>query len=238
MQNDAYGMAGVEGVRRALSRYSDVDEVLASLETMLNIQGDNPPRNNIGPVGVYTRNTFVSRDGYMSLKRWELERGTECRLVIGVGTYNAIARFTGYAHAKGEKWIVSAVSFTGADNLRGAVAEYGVTDRVVMTQVVPLLDSDIPIVRQARKALGERYGYVSLEGYIVGKMLIAILKNVEGELTRDKFLQAAYGNSFELGGLTLDFRKDNQGSDDVFLTYLDGNAYKPLTDEVWQQWMN
>jgi len=238
VQNDAYGMAGVEGVRRALSRYSDIDEVLASLETMLNIQGENPPRNNIGPVGVYTRNTFVSRDGYLSLKRWELERGTACRLVIGVGTYNAIARFAGYAHAKGEQWIVSAVSFTGADNLRGAVAEYGVTDRVVMTQVVPLLDSALPIVREARKALGEQYGYVSLEGYIVGKMLIAILKNVEGELTRDKFLQAAYGNSFELGGVTLDFRKDNQGSDDVFLTYLDGNAYKPLTDEVWQRWMN
>ena len=238
VQNDAYGMAGVEGVRRALSRYSDIDEVLASLETMLNIQGDNPPRNNIGPVGVYTRNTFVSRDGYMSLKRWELERGTACRLVIGVGTYNAIARFAGYAHAKGEQWIVSAVSFTGADNLRGAVAEYGVTDRVVMTQVVPLLDSALPIVREARKALGKQYGYVSLEGYIVGKMLIAILKNVEGELTRDKFLQAAYGNRFELGGVTLDFRKDNQGSDDVFLTYLDGNAYKPLTDEVWQRWMN
>jgi len=238
VQNDAYGMAGVEGVRRALSKYSDIDDVLASLETMLNIRGENPARNNIGPVGVYTRNTFVSRDGYMSLKHWERQQGAECRLVIGVGTYNAIARFAGYARAKGERWIVSAVSFTGADNLRGAVAEYGVDDRVVMTQVVPLLDSDLPIVREARKALGDQFGYVSLEGYIVGKMLIAIMNNVKGDMTRANFLQAAYGSKFELGGLTLDFRDDNQGSDDVFLTYLDGNTYKPLTDEVWQRWVN
>ena len=45
-------------------------------------------------------------------------------------------------------------------------------------------------------------------------------------------MQAAYGSHFELGGLTLDFRDDNQGSDEVFLTYLDGNTYKPLTDDV------
>jgi ABC-type branched-subunit amino acid transport system substrate-binding protein len=238
VQNDAYGMAGVEGVRRALSKYSDIDNVVASLETMLNIQGENPARNNIGPVGVYTRNTFVSRDGYMSLKHWEKQQGSECRLIIGVGTYNAIARFAGYARAKGEQWIVSAVSFTGADNLRGAVAEYGVADRVVMTQVVPLLDSDLPIVHEARKALGDEFGYVSLEGYIVGKMLIAIMKKVKGDMTRANFLQAAYGSTFELGGLTLDFRNDNQGSDEVFLTYLDGDTYKPLTGEVWQQWVN
>ncbi|MDH3452332.1 MAG: ABC transporter substrate-binding protein [Gammaproteobacteria bacterium] len=238
VQNDAYGMAGVEGVRRALSKYPDIDEVLAGLETLSNIQGENPARNNIGPVGVYTRNTFVSRDGYRSLKNWEQQRGSECRLVIGVGTYNAIARFAGYARAKGEQWIVSAVSFTGADNLRGAVAEYGVKDRVVMTQVVPLLDSDLPIVREARQSLGEQYGYVSLEGYIVGKMLVAILDRVKGDLTRANFLRAAYGSNFELGGLTLDFRQDNQGSDEVFLTYLDGDTYKPLTDEVWQRWVN
>ncbi len=238
VQNDAYGMAGVEGVRRALSQYSEVDEVLATLETVLGIKGENPARNNIGPVGVYTRNTFVSRDGYLSLKRWEQRRGTECRLVIGVGTYNAIARFAGYARAKGERWIVSAVSFTGADNLRWAVAEYDVKDRLVMTQVVPPLGSALPIVSQARKALGDEFGYVSLEGYIVGKMLIAILESVDGEMTRKKFVRAAQGNNFEVGGLRLDFGDDNQGSDEVFLTYLDGDMYKPLTEDVWRQWAN
>ncbi len=79
---------------------------------------------------------------------------------------------------------------------------------------------------------------VSLEGYIVGKMLVAILQRIEGDLTRANFLRAAYGSSFELGGLTLDFREDNQGSDEVFLTYLDGDVYRPLTADVWQRWVN
>ncbi len=238
VQNDAYGMAGVEGVRRALARQSGTERIVAALETVLAVGGDDPPRNHIGPVGVYTRNTFVSRDGYESLKSWERAEGTACKLVIGVGTYNAIGRFAGYARGKGEAWIVSAVSFTGADDLRRVAGDYGVDDRLIMTQVVPALSSELRIVRDARAALGSEFGYVSLEGYIVGRMLVQILQSIKGEITREKFLAATYGKTHKLGGLTLDFTRDNQGSDSVYLTYLQGDDYKPLTRDVWRTWIN
>ena len=238
VQNDAYGMAGVEGVRRALSKVPGTEEITAALEEILAMDGDNPPRNNVGPVGVYTRNTFTSRDGYVSLKEWERAHDTRCRLVIGVGTYNAIGRFAGYSRSKREDWIVSAVSFTGADDLREVVKDYEVRDGIIMTQVVPLLESNLPIVREARKALGAEFGYVSLEGYIVGKMMLEILDSIDGAVTRDSFLRAAHGRKFDIGGLKLDFTNDNQGSDEVFLTYLDGDEFKPLTSDVWRRWVN
>jgi ABC-type branched-subunit amino acid transport system substrate-binding protein len=66
VQNDAYGMAGVIGIRRALGALSGTELVTKTLDVILQQQGENPARNNLGPVGVYQRNTFTSRDGYQS----------------------------------------------------------------------------------------------------------------------------------------------------------------------------
>ncbi len=234
VQNDAYGMAGVAGIRRALEAYPEMNDVLRTLDVMMALDGAQPARNNLGPVGVYRRNTLVVRDGYQSLKNWEANANTRCKVVVSVGTYAAIARFVAYSRARGDNWIVSAVSFTGADNFRRVLREYSVMDRVVMTQVVPALDSDLPIVKAAREALGEDFGYVSLEGFIVGKLFLRILKAVQGPLTREAFLSAAKGRSFELDGMRMDFSTDNQGSDFVLLTKLDAErGYKPMSGDDW-----
>ena len=234
VQNDAYGMAGVEGIKRALAGRRGVEQIVSTLDDIMGRKGALPKRNNLGPVGVYVRNTFTSRDGYNSLKAWESRTGNHCRLVVSVGTYNAIARFAAYARLKGDDWIVSAVSFTGADNYRVTLREFGVTDKVVMTQVVPPLDSDLPIVQEARAALGDDYGYVSLEGYIVGKMFLAIMSRVQGEVTRKNFLRAVRGQRFNVGGVKLDFTEDNQGSDLVAVTYLAGAEYRTMTRTDWR----
>jgi len=235
VQNDAYGMAGVEGIRRALSRHAGMQDVVSVLGEMIAMQGEAPPRNDMGPVGVYTRNTVYARDGYLSLKRWEELAGTPCRLVVTVGAYPAIAQFAAYARTKGEDWVVSAVSFTGADNLRTELNRLGVRDRVIMTQVVPLLDSELPIVAQAREALGDDFGYVSLEGYIVGKLFLAGVERIEGPVTRANFLHALRGERFELGGLPIDFTGDNQASDLVALTYLEEGGYRRMVAADWRR---
>ena len=233
VQNDAYGMAGVAGIKRALSGREGTEDIIPLLDEMIAMQGASPPRNNVGPVGVYQRNTLYSRDGYDSLKNWEAAAGTTCRLVVSVGTYTAIARFAAYARNKGDDWFVSAVSFTGADNFKAALNEFNVNDRVVMTQVVPPLDSKLPIVRAARKALGDEFGYVSLEGYIVGKLFIAAAENIDGPVTRKGFLRAIRGKRYDIGGLKMDFTRDNQGSDMVALTYLTEDGYRPLQRSDW-----
>jgi len=228
VQNDSYGMAGVLGIKTVLAKLSDMTEVIQKLEQILAMQGEEPARNGIGPVGVYPRNAQIARDGYNSLKNWEKISGNPCRLVVTVGTYAPIASFIGYARYKGENWIFSAVSFTGASNFTQALKAQKVSDGVIMTQVVPALDSSLPIVEEARKSLGGQLGYVSLEGFIVGKMFLTIARSIKGDFTRDNFLKAVRGQTFDLGGLKLDFTTDNQGSDLVHLTHLDGEEFKTI----------
>ena len=235
VQNDAYGMAGVAGIKQALANEPDTEEIVALLDEIIQMEGDNPQRNLIGPVGVYTRNTFTSRNGFDSLKSWEEDNDTKCKVVVSVGTYNAIARFAGYSRYKGENWVISAVSFTGADNFRNVLNEFSVTNNIVMTQVVPSLDSNLPVVKEARQVLGDKFGYVTLEGYIVGKMWLAIMNNIKGQLTRKNFLKAAKEKQYDIGGLKLSFVGDNQASDLVLLTYLQDGEYKIMRNSVWKQ---
>lgn len=239
VQNDSYGMAGVSGIKVALAKQAGMAEIIGKLDQILAMGEEEPARNKIGPVGVYARNSISVREGYLSLKQWEQAAGTRCRLVVTVGTYASVASFIGYSRLKGDNWIVSAVSFTGADHLLQALKEYKVTDKVILTNVVPALDSSLPIVEEARKALGDQLGYVSLEGFIVGKMFLAIARDMKGDITRENFLKAVRGRTLDLGGLKLDFTGDNQGSDLVQLAYLDGGELKSVTPQqlakVFQQ---
>ena len=235
VQNDAYGMAGVEGIRQALSNKRGTKKIVANLSRVIKMKGENPARNGVGPVGVYQRNTFTSKEGYESLKKWEKSNGSKCKVVVSVGTYNSIARFAGYAKYKGEHWVISAVSFTGADNFRNVLNEFSVNNNIVMTQVVPPLNSSLPIVNNAKKVLGDNFGYVTLEGYIVGKMWLAIMNQIKGDITRAKFIDTAKGNKFNLGGVDIDFTDDNQGSDLVLITYLDDGEYKTMKRSVWKK---
>ena len=244
VQNDAYGMAGVVGIIRALQSVDGTSVVTDALEKILSMDGTQLSRNKIGPVGTYIRNTHAGRDGYDSLKQWELTRGVSCGLVVTVGAYAPIARFIAYAIGKGESWVFSAVSFTGAGNLADTLSRFGVSERVIMTQVVPIQGQDgvVPaIVESAKTALGDRYGLVSQEGYIVGKMLLhglRALEEAELPITRPNFVNVYKGLKLDLGDLLLDFSDDNQGSDLVVSTGLADNSWQVMDDAFWRRWIN
>jgi len=233
VQNDAYGMAGVIGIKQALMALPGTEVVTKTLDVILQQQGENPARNNLGPVGVYQRNTFTSRDGYRSLKNWEQVSKAPCKVIITVGTYNAIAKFAAYSRYKNENWIISAVSFTGADNFHRALSDAGIQSRVIMTQVVPPLESKLPIVVEARQKLGDQFGWVSLEGFIVGKLWLTAMERINGRITRAKFLDTILGKRFDLGGIRLDFTNSNQGSDLVVLTIISPEGFKPMSISAW-----
>jgi len=72
------------------------------------------------------------------------------------------------------------------------------------------LTSSLPVVAEARKALGEHLNEVSLEGYLDAKLLVAVLQAVDGPLTRENFLKAARRQPYDLGGLKVDFTTSNQ----------------------------
>ena len=230
VQNDAYGMAGVTGIKRALSGYGGTGAIIERLDEILRADGETPERNGIGPVGVYVRGSVRARQGYLSLKQWERDQNTECRLVVTVGAYGPIAEFAGYSRYKGDDWLLSAVSFTGADNLRIALRDLRINNRVIMTQVVPHESSTLPVVQAAKEKLGERYGYVSLEGYIVGRMTVEALRRIDGPITREAFLDSILGSGMAIGGLQLDFTEDNQGSDLVVSTILEDGEFVLMED--------
>jgi len=240
VQNDAYGMAGVTGIKRALASSNQLSiETRDALNEIINKEGENPQRNGIGPVGVYQRNTNISGDGYKSIKKWESENGVKCKIVVTVGAYTTIAKFVEYSRYKGESWLVSAVSFTGADNLSNALTGAGIMNGVVMTQVVPSLDSDLEIVQEAKRALDSKFGYVTLEGYIVGKMWLKAMQEIEGEITRANFLQVIRNSEYSLGGLEIKFNDDNQASDLVVMTGLNGESgFRPMTGEESRKLFN
>ena len=236
VQNDSYGMAGLEGLKQALAQTDTPKSIVDGYEEILALPGVAPQRNNITSVGVYTRNTPYVEPGYNSLKNWEKSTGNRCQLVITAGAYGNISRFVRHSRKNGEKWVISALSFTGADDLRLDLKEYGVDNKIIMTQVVPLLNSPLDIVQEAKAELGEEFGFVSLEGYIVGKMILQILKDIPGDLTRDSFLTQVRQSKFNLGGLEVDFTKDgNQGSDLVILSYLTPSGYQLLSPQILQE---
>lgn len=235
VQNDAYGMAGIIGVREALLRHDAPQSLIELYDEVLARSGEEPVRNNIGPVGVYQRNTVEVLPGYQSLKNWEQHSGRSCRLVVTVGAYENIAHFTRYTR-KTEDWIISAVSFTGADNFRDDLVRYGIENGVLMTQVVPQLDSNLPIVTEARRALGANFGYVSLEGYLVGRMLLRLLEDMPGELTRENFMAYARQARFDLGGLEIDFARDgNQASQLVNVNVLERGQWVEAGQQFWDR---
>ncbi|HPY41527.1 MAG TPA: ABC transporter substrate-binding protein, partial [Thiolinea sp.] len=239
VQDDGYGLAGLKGLKSVLADKQGVNYISEALDKIFAQTGDDAQRNGIGPVGFYKRNSLSVRDAYDSIKTWEAKQGRACKFVVTVGTYESVARFITYSQGKKEAWLYSAVSVTGADDLSKELDKFGVKDRVLMTQVVPLLDSELPIVSEARTALGEKLGYVSLEGYIVGRMLLKAMDEVAAtgkDVSRENVVAALQGHKFDLGGLPLDFTDDNQGSDLVIMTALINNKWAPVDSATWKGW--
>jgi len=248
VQNDAYGKAGLVGVQSALEKAGAPQNVLDGLEALFAASkgkelvartGAGAPVNENGPVGVYIRNSREVIPGYQALKQWEQKTGYSCKLVITVGAYDNIARFVQEARNRGEGWVVSAVSFTGADKFAGELEQLGVVENIVMSQVVPLLDSSLPIVKEAGEALGTAFGFVSLEGYIVGKMTLKLLEDSPQPLTRNGFVEHARGARFDLGGLEIDFTRNGyQGSNLVVVSHLSDGKYRNTGPEVWRRMLD
>jgi ABC-type branched-subunit amino acid transport system substrate-binding protein len=145
--------------------------------------------------------------------------------VIMVGPYKPCAEFIKLARTiKFDATFVN-ISFVGSNALAKELGDAG--EGVVVTQVVPLpSDMSNPMVAAYHKAIKAvdakaEPGFVSLEGYMVGRLVIAALEKIEGEPTRQGLLKVLSNGTFDLGGAKLTFGpNDNQGMDEVFLTVI------------------
>ncbi len=94
------------------------------------------------------------------------------------------------------------------ENLRKFLVDRGIIDQVVISQNLPNpYESQLPLVKDYTKAMGTRtYDINSFYGYIVGKLFVKILRDIEGSITKDSVLEQARNiKDFDFGGFKLDF---------------------------------
>ena len=109
-----------------------------------------------------------------------------------------------------------------------------------ISQVVPFPgDRSLPLVTAYQTALttinpGAKSGFVSFEGYIVGRLVVEALKRIPGEPSREAFLDAIGSSPFDLGGMKLSFgATQNQGSNQVYFTVLQADgSFRAVTKLV------
>ena len=85
-------------------------------------------------------------------------------------------------------------------------------------------------MRRSRRAGGEPE-FVSLEGYLVGRLAIAALEKAGQDVTREGFLKTIKDTGkFDIGGLMMTFGPDdNEGLDKVFMTIIQADGtFKPI----------
>ncbi len=218
-QDDSYGRSGYRGVVAALEPHA--------MEPVA--------------VGLYQRNTTAVKTALLDLMEGEPEA------VIMIGAYEPCAELIIWARRLGFDPMFLNVSFVGSNALKEELGSKGAG--VVVTQVVPFpWDSSLPVVEAYQKALGDHTsdmspGFVSLEGYLAGRMAIAGLEECGRDVDRACFMESILGsNLIDIGGFELKFGEgDNQGSDRVFLTVIghDG-AYHSVENlkeaEAWSSY--
>ncbi|MGF1621528.1 MAG: ABC transporter substrate-binding protein [Rhodomicrobiaceae bacterium] len=207
-QDDGFGRAGLAGVQKALDKRG----------------------MKLVAEGTYERNTVAVKGALLNIRKGNPEA------VIMVGAYRPCAAFISLAKQLKMDAVFVNISFVGSNALAKELGKDG--DGVVITQVVPFPeDASVPLVAAYQKALKETQpdaepGFVSLEGYMVGRLAIQALEKISGEPTRQALLETVMSNSFDLGGITLAYgADDNQGMDQVFLTVIQADgSFKAVSD--------
>ena len=197
-QDDAFGQAGLTGVKQALDKR----------------------HMQLVAEGTYERNTTAVKGALLSIMKGNPQA------VIMIGAYQPCAAFIKLAHQVKLAATFVNISFVGSDALAKELGADGAG--VVVTQVVPLPeDASIDLVKRYQAALkaskpDAKPSFVSLEGYMVGRLVIEALDKVQGDITRKAMLDAiANAGTFDLGGIKLEYSaSSNRGSSQVFLTVL------------------
>lgn len=209
-QDDAYGDAGFSGAVKALkARGFENAEKL--------------------PHGRYARNTLDIEDGLARL----LDPRVHPKAIIMVGTYKPCAKFIRLAKQHGLRAIFANVSFVGSADLLKELGKDA--EGVVITQVVPHWDGDLPILREYRESQLPP-SFVSLEGFLVGRAFSEVLRNAGAEPTPERFVESAEsGKAFDLGlERTQALSKDRHGfSSAVWPTVIEKGQFRPFSS--WKE---
>ena len=210
-QNDSYGIDGLTGVEKAVEAHGL--ELVASW--------------------YYRRNTEAVTSAAFRIADESPEA------VIIIGSYRPAARLIEKLREDlGPETIFMAVSFVGSEALATELGAAGAG--VYVTQVVPLPGGDdVPVLAEYRAALSgvdpdADPGFISLEGYLAGRLAIERLRACGADVSRECFLDVTGASgSIDIGGISLQYGPgDNQGSDAVYLTVINSEGEYELVDSI------
>jgi branched-chain amino acid transport system substrate-binding protein len=208
-QDDAFGRAGLSGFKKAMDKRG----------------------MSIVAEGTYERNTIAVKTALLNIKREEPEA------VVMVGAYKPSAEFIKLAHKVEFNPVFVNISFVGASALAKELGPDG--NGVIVSQVVPFpWEKSLKVVADYQAAIKAADAkaepeFVSLEGYLVGRLVGAGLEKAGAAPTRQSFLKAIKETGkFDLGGLTMTFGpQDNEGLDQVFMTTVQADGTFKATEK-------
>ncbi|WP_447043662.1 ABC transporter substrate-binding protein [Vreelandella sp. H-I2] len=210
-QNDSFGDAGYNGAIQALTSHG-VGNTAALAH------------------GRFTRGTRNIHQGLATI----LQAPVTPRAVIIVGTYGPAADFIREARNDLPDAVFLNVSFVGSQALMDELGE--LAEGVIITQVVPPLDADLPAVEAYRQALathsrGSEPDFISLEGYLAAKLFVEGVKAAGANPDRDAIVDGLLGlGSVDIGleePLSLG-RNDHQASDAVWPTIITNGRFESV----------
>jgi len=209
-QDDAFGRDGLAGVKAALDKR----------------------HMELTAEGTFERNTRAVGSALRTLKR------TEPEAVVMVGTYGPCAEFIKLAHKSGFDPIFVNISFVGASSLAKELGPEG--KGVIVSQVVPFpWDASVKVVadyQAAEKALDSNLkpDFVSLEGYLSGRLVAAALEMAGPNPTRAEMLRLINDvGRFDVSGDVMTFGPKTQDlPPKVFLTVIQPDGTFKAVDRL------
>ena len=214
-QQDAYGDSGFSGVAKAIRALGGDDNAILRLN--------------------YQRNTVDVDDAIEQLKKSRIP----IRAVIMVPTYRAAAKFIEKTRDLYPNLIYASVSFVGSTALANELMLLGkrFATGVIVTQVVPAVEGHSSLVIEYKSTLakyfpGEQPDYVSLEGYVVGKLMVDALKRNGPQVDTERLVATLESmRDLDIGlGTPVSFGQSrHQGVNKVWGTQIDENGrYQPF----------
>ena len=209
-QNDDYGEEGFVSLLYSLN------------ERGLNLKGE----------GTYKRNTLSIRHAFHEIKNSKPEA------VFMIGAYKANALFikTAKKDPVFKNTLFCNISFGDADEMLREL-DYD-TENLLFSQVVPSYKDNLkPVIVEYKKLMKIYYpnqtlGFISLEAFLAAKSVVKALNNIDGSITREKFIKEIKTLPKNvLDGVDIDY-KNTQLHNKVYLFKYKNSKFIEVYNEI------
>jgi len=208
-QNDDYGEEGYVSLLQVLEKCN------------LTLQAE----------GTYKRNTLSIQHAFREIKHSK----SEAIMMIGAHQANSLFIKTARKYPSFANTIFCNISFGNADEMVKTLNYQ--TKNLLFSQVVPnYRTNQKPVIKEYREVMKiyapeHKLEFISLESFLVAKIITTALNKITGVLTREKFLQILKNLPKDtLDGLDLDF-KHNQLYHRVYLFKYENSNFIEVANE-------